>query len=200
LNRRRSSSGIIRSKIDVNTWLARPPTVSEARPARCTCCGAASRPAGGKLAVHGHDVRARQVRRPPKPGHRPAIVVVDVRRYECQECGAVMTVVPGAVLAKMLYAATAIGMSLALYGIDGKSAREVREIVSAWTVICASSTGWKTLRRWIARASTLWTCIRDSPPSFTTRQRAERAASTLVAYAPSASAVEAAFTGAARAQ
>jgi hypothetical protein len=139
------------------------------------------------------------VRGPPKPGYRPAIVVVDARRYECQQCRAVMTVVPGAVLAKMLYAATAIGMSLALYGVDGKTAREVREIVSAWPVIGASSTGWKTLRRWIARASMLWTCIRESPPSFNTRQRAERAASTLATHAPSADLIDAAFAGAARA-
>lgn len=110
-----------------------------------------------------------------------------------------MTVVPGAVLAKMLYAATAIGLALALYGIGGVSAREVREAVSAWPVVGASSTGWKTLRRWIARAATLWTCVRESPASFTTRQRAERAAATLLAHAPSTNPIDAAFAGAERA-
>jgi hypothetical protein len=199
LNSRRSKSGIVRSKINVNTWLEHPPSVSEARPPRCTCCGTASRPTGGKLVIHGQGLRSRQVRGPPKPGHRSTIIVVEVRRYECQECSAVMTVVPSGVLAKMLYGATAIGLSLALYGIGGVSAREVREAISAWPLIGASATGWKALRRWIARASTLWTCIRESPASFTTRQRAERAASTLAAHAPELAQIEAAFEGAERA-
>ena len=200
MDQRQSGTGIIRSKIDVNTWLARAPTSSEVRPARCTCCGAAGRPTGGKLAIHGHGVRERQVRGPPKSGHRSAIVVVQVRRYQCQQCGAVMTVVPRAVLARMLYAATAIGLALALYGFEGKSAGEVRGAVSAWPVIGPSSTGWKTLRRWITRASTLWACVRESPASFTTRQRAERAAATLMAHAPGAGSTDAAFAGAERAR
>lgn len=111
-----------------------------------------------------------------------------------------MTVVPGGVIAKMHYAGTAIALAFALYGFGGKSAREVRAAVSAWPIVGASSTGWKSLRRWIARASTLWTCIRESPLQFTARQMAERAASTLIAHAPAADPVSAAFAGAARAR
>ena len=110
-----------------------------------------------------------------------------------------MTVVPRSVLAKMLYAATAIGLALALYGWGGTSAREVRGAVSAWPVVGASSTGWKALRRWTARAAQLWACIRESPASFTTRQRAERAAATLAAHAPGNAPDLAAFLGAERA-
>lgn len=174
--------------------------MSEARPAVCVCCRAASRPVGGGLTIHGHGVRQRQLRGPPQPGRRSTIVVVNVRRYECLRCGAVMTVVPSAVLARMLYTATAIGLSLALYGIDGLTAREVRKTVCAWPVIGASSTGWRSLRRWMATASVLWSCVRAAPDSWGPRQRAERAATTLIAHAPfSQPRADAAFVGAAHA-
>ncbi len=175
--------------------------MSEVRPAQCVACQAASRPVGGGLAVHGHGVRQRQLRGPPEPGRRSTIIVINVRRYECLKCGAVMTVVPSAVLPRHHYAATAIGLALALYGICGLAAREVREAVSAWPVQGASSTGWKSLRRWIATASTLWPCIRAAPDSWQSMQRAERAATTLIAYAPFSQPPDhAAFVGAAHAR
>lgn len=160
------------------------PTVSELRPARCVCCRVASRPAGGLLAIHGHGLRDRQLRGPTEPGQRTTIIVVQVRRYECLRCAAVMTVTPSAVLPRMLYAATAIALALALYGLDGLSARAVRAAVGAWQVVGASSTGWKSLRRWIAASTALWSCIRESPEGWRVRQLAARAATTLIASAP----------------
>lgn len=192
----RSKSGIIRSKINVNTWLERTPTVSEVRPARCTCCGVASRPAGGLLAVHGNGLRARQVRGPPEVGADATLVVIAARRYECQECGAVMTVVPREILPGMLFAAPAIALALALYGLDGLSARAIRAKVSPLREVGTPESGWKTLHRWIARAPALWTCIRATATDASARMRAERAATTLAAYASGESLVHAAFAGA----
>ena len=198
----RSKSGIVRSKIDVNTWLARTPTVSEVRPARCTCCGVASRPAGGPLAVHGNGVRARQVRGPPKVNADPILVVIDARRYECQECGAVMMVVPREIIPRMLFAASAIALALALYGLSGKSAREVRVALSPLLRVGTPEAGWKTLRRWIARAPSLWRSIRPARTDASTRMLAERAATTLAGYAAPGheSLIHAAFSGGVRAR
>lgn len=176
------------------------PTVSEARPRRCTCCGVASRPTGELLAVHGHGVRARQVRGPPMVHAEATLVVIEARRYECQECGAVMMVVPREILPRMLFAASAIAMALALYGIERRSTRAIRAEVSPLREVGTPEGGWKSLHRWIARAPALWTCIRATASGASARMRAERAATTLAAHAAGESLVHAAFAGAVRAR
>lgn len=196
----RSNKGIIRSKIDVKTWVTSPPTVSEARPSSCTSCRAASRPTGEQLVVRGHGVCHRQIRGPPTVDGAPTIIVVVVRRYRCRACGAVMTVVPREVLPGFWYAAPAIAVALALYGVQGASAREVRRRVCAWPIV-GTSTGWPSLRRWIRRSSSLWRCVRASPAQWSTRQRAERAATIVAAHAEQhGDLVERAFAGAAHAR
>ena len=131
---------------------------------------------------------------------KSTVVVVDARRYRCRACGAVLTVVPREVLPGFWYAAPAIAVALALYGVEGVSAREVRSRVSAWAII-GTSTGWPSLRRWIGKASSLWRCVRPSPPHWSTRHRAGRAATSLAAHAePDGSLVARVFTGAARAR
>lgn len=157
--------------------------MDEARPAHCVACKVASRVAGERLAVHGHGTAERQIRGPPSVDGKPTIEIVDVRRFECQRCGAVMTVVPREVLHGVLYAASAIGLALLLYGLDKRSARAVRARVSIFPALDASTPGWPTLRRWIARAESLWRLERTSLPHASTRQRAERAAMQLVAHA-----------------
>ena len=107
-----------------------------------------------------------------------------------------MTVVPREVIAHMLFAAPAIALALALHGAAGKSAREVRAEVSPWREVGTPASGWKALRRWIARAPSLWSCIRPAPAEWSSRQRAERAATTLAAHAGGESLAHAAFAGA----
>ena len=112
-----------------------------------------------------------------------------------------MTVVPREVTAQMLFSAPAIALALALYGLLGQSAREVRAVVSPWREVGTPAGGWKTLRRWIARVPVLWRCIRAAPAGASTRARAERAATTLAGHAGGhASLVHAAFAGAAHAR
>lgn len=128
------------------------------------------------------------------------LVVIEARRYECQECGAVMMVVPREILARMLFTGSAIALALALYGLEGRSARAIRAEVSPLREVGTPEGGWKTLHRWIARAPSLWTCIRATATGASARMRAERAASTLAAHGAGESLVHAAFVGAVRAR
>lgn len=183
LEKVRSNHGIIRSEIDVKSWVASLPSVSDVRPARCIACHVASRVVGERLAVHGHGTVLRQVRGPPTADGKPEVVVVLARRYECQRCSAVMTVAPRGVLHRMWYAASVIGLALFLYGVEGQSARAVRARLSTWPALDASTPGWPALRRWIARSSSLWRLVRPPLPNASTRQHAERAAMELVTHA-----------------
>ena len=64
MKRRQSGEGIVYSAVEVKKWVERVPGVEQVRPARCSRCGAASRPLGAPLVVVGHGLRDRQVRGP----------------------------------------------------------------------------------------------------------------------------------------
>jgi hypothetical protein len=110
-----------------------------------------------------------------------------MRRYLCRGCGAVVIVGPREVTARRHYSASAIGWALALFGVARLAAREVRRRVSPWAVVgAAAAAGWQTLRRWAraVRDRALFPRVRASPASFSLRQVAARAATTLAACAP----------------
>jgi hypothetical protein len=92
------------------------------------------------------------------------------------------------VVRRRLYAATAIGMGLALFGLFGHSPTEVREAISPTASVrdAAEAAPWSTLRRWAreAKAGTLLELGQPCPASFTLRQAAERLAVTLEALGP----------------
>ena len=198
---RRSAEKICRSSLDVKTWQAEMPSVSAVRPARCCGCGAASRPSGCNLVVHGDGTRERQLRGPETPDGQPIMITVRARRYECQSCRACMLVVPREVLPGRLYTACAIGLALALWALCQMSESLVRARISPLTVVGAAACGrWVTLRRWAADAAsgTLFASSRTSPDRFVLRHHAERAAAALQALAPPGLATHAAaFAGAA---
>jgi hypothetical protein len=101
----------------------------------------------------GHGMRERQVRGPLAAGDDPALVTIGARRFQCQDCGAVIVVVPRAMLRYRYFSGSAIAMALALFGVEGRPAAEVRRRTSPWhTVGDAACRGWITLRRWIAAA------------------------------------------------
>jgi len=89
----KSTSLIVHRALDVKIWMQRPPSVEEARPARCPRCDAAGRPARGALGLHGHGLRDRQVRGPLDVAAVSTTAVIACRRYLCVGCGAVVTVV-----------------------------------------------------------------------------------------------------------
>jgi hypothetical protein len=194
---------VIRSAVAIKSWIVQIPSVDELRPACCVECGAASQPVGGPMVVHGHGLLHRQVRGVLTVDGAPGIAVVAVRRYECQSCGAVMTVVPAELLARRQYSAPSIALALHLWLVLGWSDRRVRERVCAWPVRGRSARGWAQLYRWTRSAATLFRLPRAVDMRDRAYDIARRVLLALRSLAPSALSVapiEAqVFEGAARA-
>jgi len=187
VKRTKSKTGIIQSSIDVKSWLQRVPDVGEVRPGQCPWCEAASRPPGKGLGILGHGLRERQQWGPVEADGAPAMVNLRVRRFQCCTCDGVITVVPCGVVRKRLYSGAAIAYTLALFGIVRCSARATRRRVSPLAVVgYTAAAGWAALRRWVLamRKGTLFGCVRAAPLSWTAREIAARAATTLAACAP----------------
>jgi hypothetical protein len=154
--RERSDSRLIRTGVGIKAWITKTPTVEEVRPVQCAACGAASRPVGGPLVIHGHGLLERQVRGVLEVGGEPGVVVVAVRRYACQSCGAVMTVVPAGMLSRRQYSGPSIALALHLWLAVGLSDRAVRQQVCAWQVRGHNDRGWAQLYRWGGQAASLF--------------------------------------------
>lgn len=181
--------GVIRSDVAVKSWAAALPDVETLRPPRCPACAAAGRPLGGPLGLHGHGVRSRQVLGALAWGAVPVALEVGVRRYVCTRCRATCTVVPREVLHRRLYAAPAIALALALFGLLSRSAAGVRSAVSPWRHVgAAGALRWDALSAWVAalRAGTLLAPLPPCPADWTRRRVAARAAAALAARAPEA--------------
>lgn len=184
--RNQSGGSVLQSGIDIKRWQQRPPTVVEARPARCPICGVASCPVGGPIRVQGHGSRERQLWGPAAPDEPPQMLSVRARRYRCVPCGAVLLVVPRGVCGRRVYSACAIGFALALWGLALATAAEVRRRVSpARRLGDAAVTGWATLRRWAGEVARrrLFPEAPDPGPSASLRQIAASAAAALAASA-----------------
>lgn len=197
--RRQSGEGIVYSSVDVKKWAAEVPDVDAVRPGCCSQCGAPSCPLGAALVLVGHGLRTRQVRGPASAGGAPQIRTVRVRRYRCRLCAALTTVLPRGLTARRHYSASAIGLSLCLYGMQGLSLGDTRRRVCAWR-LGFDRERWTTLPIWLAaiEQGRLFAQVRPCPATFSARERAERAAATLCAFAFSAGALdEQAFEGAA---
>jgi hypothetical protein len=153
------------------------------------------------LVLVGHGLRTRQVRGPADARGVPEIRTLRVRRYRCRLCGGITTVLPQGLTARRHYSASAIGLSLCLYGMQGLSLGETRRRVCAWR-FALEPERWTTLPAWVVaiEQGRLFAQVRPCPPTFTVRERAERAASTLCALALTRGELdERAFEGAARA-
>jgi hypothetical protein len=148
----KSSSQIVHHALGVKHWMVSPPSVEEARPGACVVCGAASRPTGGRLGLHGHGLRDRQVRGPVDAEAAPTWVVIACRRYECTTCDAVLTVVPRGIAPQRHYGHAAIAMALTLWAIVGAPVAYIRRRVCAWPHSHETPSQWPVLRRW-ARAA-----------------------------------------------
>ncbi len=178
---------IARSEVDIKRWLEGPPSVDAVRPGRCPECGAAGSPPGEPHGLHGHGLRDRQFRGPCSPGEPPVIVVVRVRRYRCQRCGAVVTVAPRETAARRLYTLSAVAWALALFGVARLSEPDARRGTSPWRIVgAAAARRWVTLRRWVIAITgrRLFGRLPRPPDRCTTRQAAERIAIAVSAHAP----------------
>lgn len=195
----RSTQEVVRDGRDVKGWALKEPTVEELRPACCLACGAASRPAGGGLVLHGHGRRGRQAWGPATATGKPEVRDTWVQRFLCKLCEATMTVAPRELLTKRLYSAAAIALALALFGLARVPLPEVRARVSPWGVVGhTAAASWASVSRWTeaVREGRLFE-VRRPPEEWTPRQVAERTATTLAARAPAeGELLTAAFRGA----
>jgi hypothetical protein len=194
---------VICAAVGIKSWITQTPTVDEARPTCCAACGAASRPVGKGLNLHGQGVVARQVRGLLEADGEPGVYALVVRRYECQRCGAVMTVVPRGVLAGRQYSGPSIALALHLWLVMGLADRCVRYRVCAWRRQGRGSRGWAQLYRWARHVASLFALPR---PTATTSpgEAARHVLAALCALAPlglsTAPSAQQVFEGAARMQ
>jgi transposase len=175
---------VIRTAVTIKSWIAHTPSVEEIRPARCAGCGAASRPVGEPMVVHGQGLLHRQVRGVLEVDGVPGVLVVSVRRYECQSCGAVMTVVPAGMLARRQYSASSIALALHLWVGLTWSDRRVRQRVCAWQVRGRSARGWAQLYRWARGAASLFRLPRMIPALVSASESTKRVLNALRSLAP----------------
>jgi hypothetical protein len=128
------------------------PSCAAARPGVCPCCGAAGQPLSGPLVIVGHGIVERQVRGPSGPHEPPEQVLVQLRRYRCRACRAVLVVGPQGLLRGRWYGGGAIGLALALYA-RGAPSTQVRARTCPSRVVGGSARErWVTLTRWVESA------------------------------------------------
>lgn len=155
----------------------------------------------GKMVVQGNGLRSRVVQGPCSMDDAPSTRELLVRRYECQICMAVMTVVPAGVMRRCLFLGLAIAAALGRW-IEGATAPEVRRQVSPQRRLGdTAARGWASLRRWARTAPRLWRSLPSLPVAPSLRQTAERVVAFLASHAlvPTGNRTADAMAGAARA-
>lgn len=115
------------------------------------------------------------------PEETPQFHTIRVRRYRCAHCHATCTVVPLDVRSRKHFGAVTIALALALYGALQRSLRTVYATLNPTKIRGDSARGWDSVLRWIAHVTELFPEVRESPSEWSSRQIAERAASTLAA-------------------
>jgi hypothetical protein len=124
--------------------------------------------------LHGHGLLERQLRGVLAVGEAPGMVTVLARRYACQRCGAVMTVVPAGMLAQRQYSVPSFAVALYLWLLGGQSDRRVREQVCAWQLRGRNPRGWAQLYRWTRDAASLFALPRPVAALSDVRETARR--------------------------
>jgi hypothetical protein len=124
---------------------------------------------------------------PNAPGGAPSVWSLELRRYKCKRCGAIIEVVPPSVEPRRLYSRQAIAWALKLFGVDLLSTANTALRLQPWHQLgFAARRTWIQLRRWCRAIGlgALFGFVRKAPQNWTHRQVAERAAMTIVAFAP----------------
>ncbi len=150
-------------------------------------CWAASRDERHGIVLHGHGLRDRVQWGPSAPWQKGSREVVQLRRYVCRRCGAVVRVGPRGLVARKRYSGPAIALALALWALAGVPEPEVFERVSVYPLSASvEAQGWRSLRRWTADAvdDALWPGLCTHAAGSTYRQHAGRIAATLAGFAP----------------
>ncbi len=176
---------MIGTSVSIKSWASKTPSAAEVRPSCCAGCGVASAPVGALIRVHGNGLVRRQVRGVLEPDGIPGVIEIEARKYECQRCGAVMTVVPAGLLATRQYSAPSIALALYLWLVAGLSDVAVRERIGAWRVRGRSGgRGWAQLYRWVRAAPRLFALPRPVRLAGTARAIASRVIAMLGGLGP----------------
>lgn len=135
--------------------------------------------------MHGQGLSARQARGVVGLEDVPGVVVIATRKFECQRCFAVMTVVPSELLPGRQYTAPSIALALCLWLELGLSDMAVRARVCAWQIAShRGARGWAQLYRWVRSAATLFALARPIALGGSPRERARAVLHALASLAP----------------
>lgn len=103
---------------------------------------------GERVVIVGHGLVERLVRGPLTASGAPEESVVQLRRYRCRACEAVLVVGPRGLVRRRWFGAGAIALALSLYA-QGVTSAAVRERTSPSRVVGASARErWVTVERW----------------------------------------------------
>jgi hypothetical protein len=186
---KRRSHVVVHTECGIAQWRNAPPSVDAARPAKCPECSCSSRPLGKPLNLLGHGLRQRSVYGPDRVDGKPELWSIDLRRYRCKRCRAIIEVVPVGVEAGRLYSRPGIAWALCLFGIERASTGSVADCIQPWRRVGATARRcWAQLRRWVRaiRDAALFPFVRRAPEAWNHRRVAERAAMTFASMAPPA--------------
>jgi len=194
-----SKERFVASALGIKSWSEGPPTCAEARPKTCSCCGAAGQPVGKRLAIVGHGLVDRQVLGPGAAKAAAERTVVQMRRYRCRSCKAILLVGPRGLVPRRWYGAGAIALAFATYA-RGETSAAVRCRVAPSTLVGGSARDrWMTLVRWIDAAGRGELFAVSNLGSLTRRRVAEQVTLALAGRAGrelGGDLVDAAFVGA----
>ena len=152
------------SVLDPSQWQNEAiPDVDLVRPLRCVRCLCPGK-VRGKVYLHGHGKRERiVVVAPALDGDEVELLECWVRRYRCQRCGAVITVLPRGVLPRYLYSAAAIVMAFIMVADspmgDGLSDTEAYDQQGMNPLRCwkkLDNYRWRSIDRWLFKAQQWW--------------------------------------------
>jgi hypothetical protein len=148
----RNKERFVPSALGIKTWREATPTCTQARPKTCPCCGVAGQPVGKRLTIVGHGLVERQVLGPEAAKGAAERATVQVRRYRCRACKAILVVGPRGLIPRRWYGAGAIALAFAKYA-RGETSAAVRHLTSPSRVVGGSAGDrWMTLVRWLDAA------------------------------------------------
>jgi hypothetical protein len=157
---------------------------------------------GAKIVLVGHGLVERQVLGPQTASGRPEETLVQLRRYRCRACKAVIVVGPRGLVRRRWYSAGAIALAFAAYA-RGETSVAARSRTSPSRIVGASaSERWSTLVRWIDAARRAELFGVTGLAAFERRRVSEHVVLALAARAghrPGADLAASAFAGAAMA-
>jgi hypothetical protein len=105
------------------------------------------------------------VQGPLEPNGPAEELTLELRRYRCRYCEAVVVSAPRGVLKGKLYGAMAVAIALSLWSGERLPGWQIRQRVSPSGNGDDEYTkwhGWRSLSRWATRAEQWWTTLRPS--------------------------------------